>query len=285
MAYLRLILSQITLFMTMESYSQVFDIQPVPHEEIIRMREKGVISDEAPVQPDRLRMVIVTYIDFEGSIKQGQIIVLDAVAQAVVSIFRELFVRKFPLARVELITHYQGNDDLSMAANNTSSFNYRPVAGTSRLSLHSFGTAIDINPVQNPYILINEKTAVATYLPHASISFANRNIERLGKQRQMGFAEEVIDVFAQHGFYGWGGFWDTPIDYQHFQLDRDVSYLLARMNASQAFTFFNLLKDYYNRTEELPEPLIMQAINGKQMVDAFEKNENAFLELVQKLLQ
>ena len=267
-----IILSLIPTFYTM---SQSFTVQPIPESIAAEMLQKGTIAKEAPVQLDRLRIVQVQYVDFDGNTKDGSIIVMDAVAESVKNLFKELYSKKFPLERVELVTNYDGDDDRSMAANNTSSHNYRKVAGTTRLSLHSYGTAIDINPVQNPYILFDEKSATTTYLPPNSLPYANRMIKRLDKPDQVGYAEEVVDVFARHGFYWWGGYWDTPIDFQHFQLDRDVSYVLAEMNTEEATWFFELLKNYYNEHQE-PLESILQAKAGKDLLDVYRQNPKDF---------
>lgn len=238
--------------------SQSFEILPVPSPIQKEMVAKGTIAKEAPVQIERLRLVRVPFKDFAGTEKTGQMIVLDVVSKAVGEIFVELFEQKFPLEKVELITLYNGNDDASMRDNNSSAHNFRPVAGTSRLSLHSYGTAIDINPVQNPYILFNEGSNQATFLPPNSIGYANRMLERLGKPARKGLAEEVVEIFARHGFYWWGGYWDTPIDYQHFQLDRNVSYILAQMTEQEAQWFFELLKNYYNKFKTPLESLLQE---------------------------
>ena len=260
--------------------SQSFNVSYVPEEVAQEMKSKGIIAPEAPVQIDRLRLVEVDYIDFDGNVNSGQIIVLDAVAASVKSIFMELYLLKFPLQQVSLITSFDGNDDRSMEANNTSSHNYRKVAGTSRLSLHSYGTAIDINPVQNPYILFEEGSNKATYLPPSSIQYANRLVNRLGKPDQKGYAEEVVDVFARHGFYWWGGYWDDPIDYQHFQLDRDVSYVLAKMQSEEALWFFTLLKNYYNEHQQ-PLETLLKEMAGSDLIDIYLKSPKDFRKWVE----
>lgn len=255
--------------------SQSFEVLPVPDPIYNEMLKKGTIAEEAPVQIERLRLVRVPFVDFNGVEKTGQIIVLDAVANAVGAIFTELYKQKFPLEKVELITMYDGNDDASMSDNNSSAHNYRKVAGTSRLSLHAYGTAIDINPVQNPYILFEDGSNQATFLPPNSIGYANRMINRLGKIDQKGFAEEVVEVFARHGYYWWGGYWDTPIDYQHFQLDRNVSYVLAQMNETEAKWFFELLKNYYNEFKTPLESLLREKAK-KSLLDKYLEDPKVF---------
>ena len=130
----------------------------------------------------------------------GELVVLDAVADHVLAIFVALRNRGFPIASAKLMNHYRGSDDASMAANNTSAFNVRRVEGTNSISLHSYGVAIDLNPIQNPYV---ERGARGLEVdPPAGKSYLRRQDQRPG------MAETVIDVFAHHGFAQWGG--DRP---------------------------------------------------------------------------
>lgn len=154
-----------------------------------------------------LRVVVVPYIDFEGNKKQGQIIVNQLVSQEVLEIFLDIYRSKFPIYSVKPIDCYDGDDNLSMEANNTSAFNYRYVAGTGRLSNHCYGLAIDINPVQNPYIK-GERI-----LPTIGKAFQNRGIMRKG----MIMPEDTCyRAFTSRG-WSWGGEWVDRIDYQHFE--------------------------------------------------------------------
>jgi len=208
---------------------------------------KNVFGPQAPVPLSRLRLVRVRHIGFDERPHQGEIMVLDACAEQVKQVFQELFARKFPIEKMALMTAYNGDDDQSMADNNTSAHNVRVVTGGTKLSLHAYGTAIDLNPKINPYLAINDSTGVATFKPPAGIQYANRKLDRPGKARRKGMAEEVLEVFARHGFYGWGGYWDTPIDYQHFQVSRPVTEILADMDAVSASTFFKQMVQYYNQ--------------------------------------
>ena len=244
------------------------------------MRQKNVISTQAPVQPERLRLLNLTYFDFEGKEKDGQLVVLDACAESVVSIFRELHARRFAISKMVPITEYDGDDDRSMADNNTSCHNFRPVAGSSRLSLHSYGTAIDLNPIQNPYVILRQEKATATYLPPASMAYANRRLVRIGKAYRAGMAEEVVDVFARHGFYDWGGNWDSPIDYQHFQVDREVSYLLAAMSPEEAHGFFLLQKSFFNEFGSPLEALLKQHSHGLSLSEKYAQDPDEFMSWV-----
>ncbi|WP_062267831.1 M15 family metallopeptidase [Endozoicomonas arenosclerae] len=147
----------------------------------------------------------------------------------------------FPLAKARLMNDYQGDDDASMEDNNTSAFNSRKITGGSkRLSLHAYGTAIDINPVQNPFVSFDENNpGLSLYKPANGTQYANRQLVRFGKLFRTGMSEEISELFAEQGFIYWGGYWDTPIDYQHFQVSREMSEFMALAPAELASEFFN----------------------------------------------
>ncbi|MDR3527352.1 MAG: M15 family metallopeptidase, partial [Rhizomicrobium sp.] len=187
----------------------------------------------APVGCERLSLVTFSYVDFEGrSHADGQIVVLDAVAPRLLQIFEALQARGFPIAKAKPVEAYEGDDDASMADNNTSGFNDRPIAGTTRPSLHAYGVAIDLDPVQNPYLTFNGATV--TVAPPAGAAYLNRRGNRPGKDQHKGLAEEVVTLFAENGFAHWGGDWDDPIDYQHFDIGRPLAEALAALPPEQA---------------------------------------------------
>jgi D-alanyl-D-alanine carboxypeptidase len=195
------------------------------------MKKKHVLNSPAPVGCDRLRLVKFAYIDFDGrSHDDGEIIVLDAIASHVEKIFAALRDKNFPIARAKLVDAYNGNDDASMADNNTSSFNVRPITGGKAVSLHAYGLAIDLNPVQNPYV----RRAIASNIvsPKSGSEFLDR------KTRRPGMAESVGGIFADHGLTIWGGTWTNPTDYQHFQVGQKLASQLAALPAAEATALF-----------------------------------------------
>jgi D-alanyl-D-alanine carboxypeptidase len=186
------------------------------------MRRRHVLNKGAPVGCERLRLVKFGYLDFAGQMHDdGEIVVLDAIANHVSQIFASLRERGFPVARAKLMNEYEGNDDASMAQNNTSAFNVRPIAGGSSVSLHSFGVAIDLNPIQNPYVKRSATGVVIS--PRSGAEYVNR------KSRRPGMAELVLDVFTEHGLTIWGGNWNNPTDYQHFQVSQKLASQLASL--------------------------------------------------------
>jgi len=186
-----------------------FEINELPAQVQLSMKNSGVWSAECPVPMSKLRLLKLSYYDFSNQIIVGKMVVLDKVAESVISIFKELLALKFPIYNIGLIDAYNGDDELSMAANNSSCFNFRKIDGSSLLSMHSYGLAIDINPVQNPFI---QKDKI---LPLDGKNFLNRG------EKAVGMVEPIIDIFYKHGFTVWGGGWTTPIDYHHFQVPRE----------------------------------------------------------------
>ncbi|HEY7248613.1 MAG TPA: M15 family metallopeptidase [Xanthobacteraceae bacterium] len=191
------------------------------------MKTHHVLNKGAPVGCDRLRLVQFGYVGFDKQLHgEGRVVVMDAMAEQVMQIFATLRERRFPIATAQLMNRYQGNDEASMADNNTSAFNVRPVAGGSSFSLHAYGAAIDVNPMQNPYVRRSGRSLAAS--PRAGLGYANR------RNVKEGMVEPVIEVFADHGLSVWGGCWRNPTDYQHFQIGRGLAQQLARLSARDA---------------------------------------------------
>ena len=208
-------------------------VRPVSDALCADMQATHVLNAGAPVGCDRLKLVEFDYVDFAGTEHtDGQMVVMDAVADRVLGIFHTLRQKRFPIAKAKLMDAYTGNDEASMADDNTSAFNVRPIKDGDRISLHAYGLAIDLNPVENPYVARNGATF--TFDPPAGADHFNRTIRRPGKPDRRGTAEAVIDVFTENGFTDWGGYWDDPIDYQHFDVGRAMAETLARLPPDQA---------------------------------------------------
>jgi len=159
-----------------------------------------------PVGPEQLVQLDVSHYDLDGVARQGVVIVHVDWADAVVGVFNVLFVAGFPIERMEPISVFDADDDTSMAANNTSAFNCRPVAGTNRWSEHSYGRAIDINPLLNPYVRGSQVD------PPGGREYIDRDPSVPGLIVDN---DVVVDAFAAIG-WGWGGHWSSAKDYQHF---------------------------------------------------------------------
>jgi len=160
-----------------------------------------------PVPIKELRYLRLSSWGFDGALHTGEMVVNQSVASVVVRVFGKLFAARFPLRRMRLVDAYGGDDDRSMAADNTSAFNCRAVTGGTAWSQHAYGWAIDINPVQNPYV-----TRGGTVLPPAGAPYANRSLKAKGMIHP---GDVVVRAFSSVG-WGWGGSWSGTRDYQHF---------------------------------------------------------------------
>ncbi len=186
-----------------------FEIQDIPLDIENRMIEKKVWSSECVIPIQRLKLLNVSHYNFEYEVTAGQIIVLDSMVNSVISIFKELFNLKFPIHSIRLIDEFDGDDELSMDANNSSCFNFRKIEGSELLSIHSYGLAIDVNPLQNPFIQEGK------IFPSSGKEFLDRSNKRPG------MVEPIVEIFYDFGFTVWGGNWQEPVDYHHFQVPRD----------------------------------------------------------------
>ncbi|MHB8139520.1 MAG: M15 family metallopeptidase [Smithellaceae bacterium] len=153
---------------------------------------------------DSLTLLDVIYYSFDGQHHQGQLIVDAELEDDVYEIFMLIEKLKFPVGKVIPIVAYHWEDGDSMADNNSSGFNFRVIEGTNKLSLHSFGRAIDINPVQNPVIYPGSISAPAgaSYRPQNNGAFTS--------------VHPVVHEFIQRGWH-WGGNFEQPKDYHHFE--------------------------------------------------------------------
>jgi hypothetical protein len=156
-----------------------------------------------PVGPAQLRVVRVSHWGFDGRARTGSIVVSRRIAADVRTVFRMLWDARFPIRRLQPVSVYRGSDDASMVADNTSGFNCRFVGGTSRWSMHAYGEAIDVNPVENPYV---QGSRVS---PPAGRAFVDRSPYRPGMAVVNGI---LVRAFASVG-WRWGASFG---DYQHF---------------------------------------------------------------------
>jgi D-alanyl-D-alanine carboxypeptidase len=159
-----------------------------------------------PVPLRDLRLLTLSHWGFDGRIHTGRLIVHRDVAHPIVGVFRSLYAARFPIRRMVPVDTYGGSDFRSIEADNTSAFNCRPVEGTTRWSEHAYGRAIDVNPIENPYVS-GGRTSHA-----ASRPYVDRARRRPGMAYQGG---ALVRAFDRIG-WGWGGRWTSVEDYQHF---------------------------------------------------------------------
>ena len=159
-----------------------------------------------PVSLDGLALLTMTHRGFDDRVHHGWMVVAESAAEDVLTAFAAVFDAGFPIERMHLVDDYGASDEASMEANNTSAFNCRRTTGGSGFSEHSYGTAIDLNPVQNPYVRGD------TVLPASGSAYVDRTEERPGMITPSG---PVVAAFAGIG-WSWGGDYRTLKDYQHF---------------------------------------------------------------------
>jgi hypothetical protein len=218
-------------------------ISPLTNELCADMRLHKTLRAGSVVGCERLALVEFSYLGFDGQIHgDGEVVVLDAAADRVANIFDALLKMRFPIQQAKLLNRYDGDDDASMAENNTSAFNDRSIAGSATVSLHAYGLAIDINPMQNPFY--QKQDGAVHVSPKGGENYLNRADARPG------MAETVVDIFAENGFPIWGGDWKDPIDYQHFQVSRDLAKRLAQASTAEAKAIFEMQIEKYHHCRE-----------------------------------
>jgi hypothetical protein len=160
-----------------------------------------------PVPIRRLRLIKVSFHGFDGDRHIGRLVANKDAVKVIVRALGAMYRKGFKIHRMKLVDRYDGSDKRSMRADNTSAFNCRRVAGTNSWSQHAYGRAIDINPVENPFV-----SSEGTVQPRRGRRYANRRRHDKGMIHARGAA---VGTFARAG-WGWGGSWHSSKDYQHF---------------------------------------------------------------------
>jgi D-alanyl-D-alanine carboxypeptidase len=180
-------------------------VQPIPP--AVRAQMTGVSwRPGCPVPLGDLRLIALTYRGFDGRAHTGQLVANRDAASALVGVFRRLYAARFPIRRMQLVDAYGGDDFRSIEADNTSAFNCRAATGSTHWSQHAYGRAIDVNPIENPYV------SGGTSSHPASRTYLDRSRHRPGMAYEGGV---LVESFRAAG-WGWGGTWSGIKDYQHF---------------------------------------------------------------------
>lgn len=200
-----------------EAYGEdaCFTVNPISDEVFARMAGKTYKSD-CTIPRDELRYIRVLHKNAEGDILTGELVMHETVADEIRDIFHELYQADYPIERMRLADDYDADDRASMSDNNTSGFNFRLVEGTDNLSNHARGLALDINPFYNPYCI----PSTGYVSPPGAEAYANRNVDHPYKIEQ---GDLLYNLFMEHGFR-WGGHWNSPKDYQHFEKNGAIIY-------------------------------------------------------------
>jgi hypothetical protein len=164
--------------------------------------------DDCPVGVHELRLVSLSRLGFDGGVHRGQLVVAADLAAELAHVFADLYFARFPVERMDTVEKLGADDARSMAANNSSAFNCRPITGGTAWSRHAYGRAVDVNPVQNPYVGPD-----GTVRPRNGMPYVDRTVGHPGLIRPDGL---VVRAFERRG-WTWGGHWDAPVDYHHFE--------------------------------------------------------------------
>lgn len=156
---------------------------------------------------EELRYLTVFHYDYQGHIQKGELVCNKVIAKDLLLIFRALFSKAYPINSIHLVDDFNASDEASMQANNTSCFNYRTVAHSNKLSKHALGMAVDINPLENPYI------KGSFIQPSTATDYVDRSKDFPHKIDENDFCKKVFESFG----FQWGGHWRSLKDYQHFE--------------------------------------------------------------------
>ena len=184
----------------------IFTHEPLPAEIIEKIIGVSWVENEN-IGLEDLSLLTLGYRGFDGKSYLGQMVCANEAAEDLCDIFKELYENDFPIEKIRLIDDYDADDNRSMADNNSSAFCYRVIDGTEYLSNHSYGLAVDINPLQNPYVRGD------LVQPEAATEYLDRENVRPGMITQ---GDLCYNAFISRG-WSWGGDWTGPIDYQHFE--------------------------------------------------------------------
>lgn len=195
---------------SVKNIEEQFYIEEISDELFDKMYGKSY-KENCTIPREELSFVHVMHFDFNGDIKEGEIVCNRAIAADLIEIFKELYFAEYPIEKIRLVDEYDADDERSMADNNSSCFNFRFISHTTTVSNHGKGLAIDINPLYNPY--------VKTVDGKLNIEPANAG-EYVDRDRDFPYKIDENDLayksFTERGFT-WGGAWKNSKDYQHFE--------------------------------------------------------------------
>ena len=188
------------------------DISKITPEVKQRMIKGNSWRKGCPVHLNDLRYIRLTYRDFNGRDARGEMIVHKDVASEVTQIFKELYEIGYPIRKMKLVSDYKGSDWQSIEADNTSAFNCRKATGSKHWSKHSYGKAIDLNSIENPYI------SRSGHISHKASQQYRKRVHKnhtAADKAVLLKSDKAVHIFKKYG-WKWGGDWSGVKDYQHF---------------------------------------------------------------------
>ena len=188
-----------------------FSISEIPDEIWEKIQGKSY-GEGCPVAREELRYLTVLHVDAAGETHPGEMIVNAQIAEDVLEILRELYQAGYPIEKIRLVEEYGADDETSMEDNNSSCFNYRPITGSTRISRHGLGLAVDINPLYNPCTRVVDGERICE--PANGWDYLDREADFPYKITE---GDLCWQLFTERGFT-WGGSWTSVKDYQHFEI-------------------------------------------------------------------
>jgi hypothetical protein len=164
-----------------------------------------------PVALSGLRMLTVSYVGWDGRARTGRLVVNRSAATPLSRVFARLYAIRFPIRHMGFADAYGSAPPRD--GDVTASFECRQAVpspcvggnGTGSWSEHAYGLAVDLNPVENPYVGCGQSR------DPSSRPYFNRSRHRKGM-----VTAAVIRAFGSIG-WGWGGSWaGSTKDYMHF---------------------------------------------------------------------
>ncbi|MCQ2604323.1 MAG: M15 family metallopeptidase [Spirochaetia bacterium] len=204
------IIAQTLIPMLLPAENLSFYSEPITDDIFARIDGRSY-KEGCPVALEDLRYLHILHKNLEGESLEGEMICNEVIAEKLLDIFEKLYDAGYPIERMVLVDEYDADDELSMTDNNTSCFNFRPISGTSRISLHGYGLAVDINPLYNP--CVTNRNGEMYIEPAAGVPYTDRTKEFDYKIDEN---DLCYKLFTDAGFK-WGGSWSRVKDYQHFQ--------------------------------------------------------------------
>ncbi len=198
-----------------EEIAAWFSVSPLSDSLLVRMKRGGSYPGDCTVDRESLRYLRVLHYNYDGRVQTGEMVCNKSVADDLLEIFEALYKEKYRICRMVLIDEYGASDEKSMAANNTSCFCFRRIKGTSRLSKHSLGLAVDLNPLDNPCVKYDASGAIKSIEPDTPRARRNASRSPAGAHT-ITPSDKAYKLFLKYGF-AWGGAWRGKKDYQHFQ--------------------------------------------------------------------
>lgn len=207
-----------------------FSIHEISDDLYDRMKGGNTYKDDCIVPREDLRYLLVLHKDKDGNTHQGEMVVHKLIAEDVLEIFEELYDAGYPIERMVLPDNYMADDETMMRDNNSSSFNFRFISHTDKISKHGLGMAVDINTLYNPYHKIVENddgTTTEVIEPATGEAYLDRTKDFDYKIEK---GDLCYTLFIEKGFE-WGGDWTDRKDYQHFELPTDITEKYSEMYA------------------------------------------------------